>query len=358
MIPRATGGSWNKPFFWLINPYLSHLRFALIASLLFIGIGNSAYAGPVLLQDSYIFTGANAYLNFGASPSLPVTSNYSGTSYLQFAVNSYVPTGTIGKDVAKATLKIFVNSVIAQGSFNVSLVTGNWSEETIRGNNKPSIGAQLIGPIAITSASAKHWISIDITNQVKDWLDGSSVNNGLALVGANGINASFDSKESAAFSQAPEIDIIMKGVPGIQGPKGDIGPTGATGALGPTGATGATGAQGPIGLIGLTGATGPKGDTGSVTPELTALIAKVNSLQATVTSLQEANTKLTTDVNNLKSTVSSLQSDVIVGLGSVMTYDSANQSVLFTGVDVHIEKALLNKSVFKHLNHLYGIILD
>ena len=69
---------------------------------------------------------------------------------------------------------------------------------------------------------------------------------------------------------------------------------------------------------------------------LMVLTDKVNSLQATVTSLQAANTKLTTDVNNLKSTVSSLQSDVIVGLGSVMTYDSANQSVLFTGVDVHI----------------------
>jgi len=238
--------------------------FMVATSLLFAGIGNSVYAGPVLLQDAYTTTGVYASINYGSIPSLNVAANV--TSYLQFSVNSYVPTGIIGKDVAKATLKIFVNSVTTAGSFNVSSVASTWSEETIRGNNKPTIGLPIAGPIAITTASARHWISIDITNQVKDWLDGIGINNGLALIATNGTNVSFDSKESATFSQAPEIDIIMERSSGIQGPKGDIGPIGATGA---TGSIGATGAQGPIGATGAAGATGAqgvKGDTGPIGP--------------------------------------------------------------------------------------------
>ena len=192
--------------------------FMVTMSLLFIGIGNSVYAGPVLLQDAYTTTGVYASINYGSSPSLNVAANV--TSYLQFSVNSYVPTGIIGKDVAKATLKIFVNSVTTAGSFNVSSVNSAWIEETIRGNYRPIIGLKVAGPIAIPTTLAKHWISIDITHQVQDWLDGISINNGLALIAANNINVSFDSKESATFSQAPEIDIIMAKVPGIQGPKG------------------------------------------------------------------------------------------------------------------------------------------
>ena len=109
--------------------------FMVATSLLFAGIGNPVYAGPALLQDAYTVTGAYASQNYGSSPSLIVAAN--ATSYLQFSVNSYVPTGTLGKDVAKATLKIFVNSVTTAGSFNVSSVNSAWIEETIRGNYQP-----------------------------------------------------------------------------------------------------------------------------------------------------------------------------------------------------------------------------
>ena len=87
----------------------------------------------------------------------------------------------------------------------------------------------------------------------------------MALIAANNINVNFDSKESATFSQAPEIDIIMAKVPGIQGPKGATGATGAVGAKGATGATGAVGAKGATGATGATGpqgVAGPKGDKG------------------------------------------------------------------------------------------------
>ncbi|MEI8061655.1 MAG: DNRLRE domain-containing protein, partial [Candidatus Berkelbacteria bacterium] len=246
--------------------------FMVAMSLLFAGIGNLVYAGPVLLQDAYTATGYSATLNYGSSPSLLVSSTKTGittstqNSFLQFSVNPYVPTGIIGKDIAKATLNIFVNSVTTAGSFNVSSVTGIWSEETIKGNNNPVVGLKVAGPIAITTASARHWISIDITNQVKDWLDGIGINNGLALIATNGTNVSFDSKESAAFSQAPEIDIIMERSSGIQGLKGDIGPIGDIGAIGPIGLTGPIGPAGTTGATGSIGATGAQGPIGPIGP--------------------------------------------------------------------------------------------
>ena len=104
--------------------------FAVATSLLFAGIGNSVYAGPVLLQDAYTDTGLAASVNYGSDPSLIVSSTK--TSYLQFAVNSYVPTGTLGKDVAKATLKFFVNSVTTAGSLMLALFLALGQKEVLK----------------------------------------------------------------------------------------------------------------------------------------------------------------------------------------------------------------------------------
>ena len=85
-------------------------------------------------------------------------------SFVQFAVNSYLPAGLVGNNIAKATLKVFVNSVKATGSFNVYAVSSAWTEAGINATSQPAVGAQLVGPIAISNASSQKWISIDITN--------------------------------------------------------------------------------------------------------------------------------------------------------------------------------------------------
>jgi hypothetical protein len=57
--------------------------------------------------------------------------------------------------------------------------------------------------IPITKSSVNQWINIDITNQVKDWVDGTGGNLndfGLELVAADGISVVFSSKENADFS--------------------------------------------------------------------------------------------------------------------------------------------------------------
>jgi hypothetical protein len=238
----------------MTNHFPPRFKSSLIASLLIAGISSTAQAGPVLLQDAYTTTGTYAALNYGNNPSLNVAAGK--PSFVQFAVNSYLPAGVVGNDIAKATLKVFVNSVKATGSFSVYAVSSAWTETGINATNQPAVGAQLVGPIAISNASSQQWISIDITNQVKDWLDGVSNNNGLALVSSDGVSVFFDSKENTTSSHAPEIEISLAGIPG---PKGVTGATGAIGPQGVPGLNGATGATGPQGIQGLQGATGPTG---------------------------------------------------------------------------------------------------
>ena len=72
------------------------------------------------------------------------------TSYIQFDLSS-IPSGYTGSNVAKATLKLYVNSGTAAGSFNVDFVAGSWSEKT--SNLAPALGSTIQASVPLTTAS-------------------------------------------------------------------------------------------------------------------------------------------------------------------------------------------------------------
>jgi hypothetical protein len=227
----------------MFHPFPLNRKSTLIVGLLFVGMDNFSSAGPVLLQDAYTAYGKKTLdQNYGNAAVLNVV--HGEAAFLHFAVNAYFPEGTVGQDVAKATLKVFVNSVTAVGRFKVLAVNEPWTETGITAKNKPAIDTQVIGSKPIGPAADKQWISVDITPLVQNWVDGIRANHGVVLVADKTISVAFDSKESTTSSHAPEIEIIMAKT---------------TGAMGLTGATGATGQQG---LKGDTGATGPQGHKG------------------------------------------------------------------------------------------------
>ena len=102
------------------------------------------------------------------------------------------------------------------------------------------------------------YITLDVTNQVRSWLNGAP-NNGFFLAASGGTTVFLDSKESTSTSHPATLEVVFSGAPGLTGA---VGPTGPTGAPGTTGLTGATGPTGPTGAVGPTGATGPAGATG------------------------------------------------------------------------------------------------
>jgi Collagen triple helix repeat (20 copies)/Stigma-specific protein, Stig1 len=219
-------------------------------------------APPV--ADTFSFNG-HPNQNYGSQPSFVVQQG--ANSYLKFSLAT-LPTGV---SVSKATLRVYIDAVAANGQLDVYQLNNSWLENTLTYNNAPPLGSSATNhhPISVTASSLNQFVVIDITALVQGWANGSIPNNGLALalVGSNGA-FSFDSKESIYTSHQPELEIALTGPAGAPGPPGPTGPTGATGATGAqgpqgnTGATGATGAPGPTGNTGATGATGPIGPQG------------------------------------------------------------------------------------------------
>lgn len=187
--------------------------------------------------------------NYGNFPVLAVQQG--ATSYIRFDLSG-VP---VGATVNKATLRLYADEVEAGGaSFDVYQLNTPWSENTLTAASAPVSGASATGgkPVTLTSANTNHFVLVDITTVVQEWLSGAAVNDGLALATTSGNGAiSFDSKESALTSHEPELDLVYNTTPGSQGPQGIQGPAGAQGAQGPPGLPGPQGPQGVAGLSGV-----------------------------------------------------------------------------------------------------------
>ena len=211
--------------------------FALLLLIVTLGMWTSASAQITPHQDSYINT-ATATTNYGTAGTLGVASSAGSiqTSYIQFDLSS-VPTGYTSTNVAKATLKLFVNSVATAGSFNVDYVNGAWSEKTITSSLSPALGNTIASSVPLTTANANNYIEIDVTPAIGEWLSGSQANDGLALVANSGLSATFDSKENTSQSHPAELDIVFT--------------SGGNGTI--TGVTAGTGLQGggTSGTVGL-----------------------------------------------------------------------------------------------------------
>ncbi|MGR8932821.1 MAG: DNRLRE domain-containing protein [Gammaproteobacteria bacterium] len=240
----------------------SVLSLASVSTLASAGIGT-------LVFDSYT-SSASPSANFGNSAEIKITPTSKG--YLKFNLNKSVPGAYTGANVAKATLKLYVEDVAASGKLTIKQVTSAWTENGITALNEPLVGISLPA-ISVAKNAKHHWIEINVTALVQDWLNsGGSTNFGVLLKGNSTLNISVDSKENIKASHEPVLDIIMKnaGPRGPAGPQGPKGPTGAQGPAGPSGPQGPAGVQGPVGAQGPSGPqgdTGPQGPTGDQGPK-------------------------------------------------------------------------------------------
>jgi Chaperone of endosialidase len=179
----------------------------ILATLFIVLVATIVHAQLTPSNDAYTNTGSPA-VNFGAKPLLDIQSASQNT-YIQFDLSS-IPSGYTGSNIAKATLKLFVNTVTDTGNFNVNLVNGTWSEDTITSNFAPVLGNTIAVSIPLSSSNVHDYILIDITQALQAWLDGQP-NDGIALVANSPLNATFDSKESTTQSHPPELDVVFAG---------------------------------------------------------------------------------------------------------------------------------------------------
>ena len=168
---------------------------------LFLGIAVHAQVTPS--ADAYTNT-ATPTTNYGSKPALDV-DGAAQISYIRFNLAS-IPAGA---SVSQATLKLYVNSVVTVGSFNVDYINGIWTENAITANLAPALGSTIESGVSVTTADLNQYILINITPAVVAWLDGSQPNDGIALVANGSFNATFDSKESTTTSHPAELDIVF-----------------------------------------------------------------------------------------------------------------------------------------------------
>ena len=167
------------------------------------------YAQITPSGDSYTNT-ATPTTNYGSKPLLDVDAT-SQVTYIRFDLSS-IPSGA---SVNQATLKLYVNSVTTAGSFNVNYVIGSWSEGTITSSNAPAQGNTIASGVVVGAAEKNQYLLINVTPAVQAWLDGSQPNDGIVLVANSTFNATFDSKENATTSHAPELDIVYAAIAGV-----------------------------------------------------------------------------------------------------------------------------------------------
>lgn len=95
-------------------------------------------------QDSYT-NAATPTTNYGAKTLLDVDAA-TQTAYIQFDLSS-IPSGA---SISQATLKLYVNSVVTAGSFNVDYVNGAWAESTISASLASVTGTEELTPMYLT----------------------------------------------------------------------------------------------------------------------------------------------------------------------------------------------------------------
>lgn len=136
-------------------------------------------------------------------------------SFVKFNLSSNLPASTTASAIAKATLTLYAAQVNTSGSFNVYPITAPWSEA-----DPLTPTYDLAHPVAtgLQISAADSFVTIDLTNLVKQWLtsDGTlgQPNYGVALV-ANTPTTSvmFDSKESIATSHPAQLSLVLGAVP-------------------------------------------------------------------------------------------------------------------------------------------------
>ena len=88
---------------------------------------------------------------------------------LKFNPVVVLPAGTTGDDIAKATLKVFVNQVTTAGTFGIRVVTSDWSEATLTyAVALGKLGTTAASGLSVPVDSDNDWITIDVTALVAD----------------------------------------------------------------------------------------------------------------------------------------------------------------------------------------------
>ena len=258
------------------NCWFIRARLGAVVIAVLVAVPHALAVDALLLQDTYVDNGTSGkpipnVTNYGGGLDLRVFKGGGriGRAFLKFSIAT-LPPGTASDDIVQARLRLWVNSnSMLLGAITMTPVTTPWEE---LGLKETSTGAMTFGLPKLAEVpinNSGNFVSIDVTDWVKAWMDGTLPNEGFVIEASAStayLSIAFDSKESNLTSHEPRLEISLSKI-GPAGPAGPEGPQGITGAQGPKGDTGATGPEGPTGATGPQGPEGPAGAPGLAGPE-------------------------------------------------------------------------------------------
>jgi hypothetical protein len=144
--------------------------------------------------------------------------------------------------VNRATLRLWVSSILYEGQVEVVPVLGPWNEATLSAQTIPPLGSPVTSE-GLGKTNLRQWVDLDVTSLVQQWVSGALLNYGLALQGGatDPVAVRFDTRENLLSGHLAEIEIVL-GAPASGSGSGDI-----TGVIAGTGLTGG-GTSGDVGL--------------------------------------------------------------------------------------------------------------
>jgi hypothetical protein len=132
--------------------------------------------------------------------------------------------------VNKASLRLFVHAVTTPGSISIFELKSGWTERTLTAANLPQAITPALTSFPVAATDLGKFITVDVTQALKDWQAGTPANFGLGFAPAGGpLEVAIDSKESIDTSHAMELEVAFEGPPGPQGIQGIPGNLGLAG---------------------------------------------------------------------------------------------------------------------------------
>src|SRR6266566_9644835 len=169
----------------------------------------------------------------GSSATVGAASVGTTKTFIKFQLQSSLPGGVAAANVAKATLNLYLSpGTNPSGAIDIYPIISAWSESTLNASSPPAL-ASTASATGISAGKANSFLVVDVTQLVKEWLNGSASggidNDGIALVADTSTTyLVFDSKEGVVTSHEPRLEIVLAN----SGPQGPVGPQGPQGPQG------------------------------------------------------------------------------------------------------------------------------
>ena len=234
---------------------IGHLITGVCVSTLLLAPLGAWATGANANADTHISSASTA-ANYGTAAAVNIGAGYTGL--IQFDLSS-LPALTADQ-INKATMTFYVNTAAVPGAVDISQVSSAWAEAGVNFINRPTYASPFL--VGVPISAGKQFVTVDISQLVKDWVTGVAPNYGVQISAAAGAPSTvivLDSKENLTTSHPAFLDIVIQSV----GPAGPTGPQGTAGATGPAGPTGPSGTAGTAGATGPAGPTGPQGPSGA-----------------------------------------------------------------------------------------------